>query len=359
VKEKLHPFHVTLLIYLVQSGVVIFSLPRLLAGVFGYNGWLSIIIFALISSFNIFLISLVFRMGKGNSIFDILEKSVSKILLYPLYMTLIIVWSIIGCLVGKHYVNVFQMIAFPTTHPMLFKLLIDILVFLLVIKGIYNISKAATMFFVLIFWMLLLLFMFINKLDWPRLTPFIFKEGGEKFWGSLEIYSAYLGYSVSLLLIPYVDKSKKFIKGVYAANGLTTFTYITVSFVCFSFYSLPQLKKMKFPLLDLLAYIELPFIERMENLLFGFFLFSIIITIVMYLWSAILILERIIPKANKNLLAFIILFTTFFVSWIPDVLSEVETWLRYFSYAEIIISFGLPLFLIITLLVRKGGLDNG
>jgi spore germination protein (amino acid permease) len=359
VKEKLHPFHVALMIYLIQSGVVIFSLPRLLAGVFGYNGWLSIIIFGLIATFNIFLISLVFRMGKGNSIFVILEKSVSKILLYPLYVTLVIVWSIIGCLVGKLYVNVFQMIAFPTTHPMIFKLLIDVLIYLLVIKGIYNISKAATMFFVLTFWMLLLLFIFTNKLDWPRLTPFIFKEGGEKFWGSLDIYSAYLGYSISLLLIPYVDKSKKFIKGVYVANGLTTFTYITISFVCFSFYSLPQLKNMKFPLLDLLAYIEFPFIERIENLFFGFFLFSIIITIVMYLWSAILTLERIIPKANKNLLAFIILFTTFFISWIPDVLSEVEKWLRYFSYAETIISFGLPLFLIIILLVRKDGLDNG
>ena len=73
--EKLSPFHITILVYMTQSGIIIFTLPRQLAEHFGTNGWLFLVPCFVISSLNIYLISLVYHMGKGRSIFLILEQS--------------------------------------------------------------------------------------------------------------------------------------------------------------------------------------------------------------------------------------------------------------------------------------------
>ena len=79
---------------------------------------------------NIYLIYWVYRLGKGQSIFEILEKSIPKFILVPFYLAFSMVWALIGCLVAKEYVLIFQMFAFPTTDPMVFKIAIDVLAFI-------------------------------------------------------------------------------------------------------------------------------------------------------------------------------------------------------------------------------------
>ncbi|RJX38131.1 spore gernimation protein [Paenibacillus pinisoli] len=355
-KEKLNPFHIALLIYMIQSGVVIFSFPRLMARSFGYNGWAAVLIFTAISSFVIFLISLVYRLGEGKSIFDILEQAIPKFMLYPIYVFLLSLWAILGCMVAKQYVIIFQMIAFPSTHPMFFKALIDVLSFILVIGGVYTISKASTTFFWMIAWMLFLLFFYFQDFEWARLTPFFFRGGTDMMWGSLDIYAAFLGFELALLLFPYVEKKGKFMKAVYIGNLITSLTYLTFTFICFGFYSFGQLTRMKYPLLELLSFIRLPFVERIENLLFSFFLFPALITIVMYIWAAVEVAKRMVPKANAKWHAAVLFVLSFAVSWIPDVIGEVEQWLQYLGYVEASVSLALPLLLIIVLWVKKGAM---
>ncbi|MFX3635317.1 MAG: GerAB/ArcD/ProY family transporter [Candidatus Pristimantibacillus sp.] len=357
-KEKLYPFHVAILIFMTQTGVVIFSLPRVVAEKYGYNGWIVLFLFAGISTFNIFLIALVYRLGKGRSIFEILEQSLSKFLLYPLYLILISVWAVLGCTVAKQYVIIFQMLVFPTTHPMLFKFFIDILIFLLVIKGIYTISKATTIFFWLIIWMMLIHLFFIKDFEFVRLTPFIFQGDTDMIMGGLDIYTAFIGYELALILIPFAKKNTKFMRAIYIGNLFTFATYLPLCIISFGFYSFGQLTRMKYPLLEMLSYMRLPFIERIEIFLFGFLLFSIVVTSVMYIWAAMETLRRIIPKAKTKWLAAIILCASFFVAWIPDILNEVEEWIRVVGYIETGIAFGLPIILITILLIQKGVKNN-
>lgn len=358
-QEKLHPFHVTLLFYLTQTGIVLFSLPRLLVDSFGYNGWVFLAVCTAVSTFNIFLISIVYRKGKGRSIFEIMEQSLSKILLYPLYSVLILLWSTLGCLVAKQYSTIFQMVAFPTSHPMIFKLMIDTLVFLLVIKGIYNISKAVTSFFWMIGWMNLLLLFFLGDFEWSRLTPF-FLQGGTNDWlGGLDIYTAFLGYEAALFLIPFAQKDGKFMRAVYIGNFTTAIGYLLFTIVCFGFYSIEQIAHMKYPLLDLLSYIRLPFIERIEYFLFGFFLLSVVVTFSIYIWMSLETARRMMPRTNIKWLTILLLLIAFAITWFPDVSDEIEAWLRYFGFAGTAAAFVLPLLIILILAFQKGARSNG
>ncbi|WP_379159549.1 GerAB/ArcD/ProY family transporter [Paenibacillus sp. sgz5001063] len=351
--EKLSPFHVAILVYMSQIGIVIFTLPRQLADYFGTNGWLVLLPGLMLTTFNIYLITLVHKLGGGRSIFEILERSIPKALLYPAYLGLASVWLIFGCMIGKKYVLLFQMIAFPTTSPMLFKLAVDILLFLLLIKGIYTISKAATLFFWMTFWMYFLLLWFIPSFSWVRFTPFILQGGHDQIKGAMEMYSAYLGYELSILLFPYMEKSKKSLVAIYVGNAYLSLIYISLALICFGFFSFGQLKKLLFPLIDLLAYIQFPFIERLENLLYGFFLFLVLITVVMYWWGAMEALRRMVPRLKIPVLGFLVIVISYSISFVPKTLDQVNVWITNLGFATTAIAFGLPIVLIALLILQK------
>lgn len=352
-KEKLYPFHVTILVFMIQSGVVVFTLPRLLALHMGYNGWAFLFIYFGIVALNIMIISQAYRLSNGKSIFHIMEQALPKVIVVPLYIFLLSLWTMIGCMAAKQYVNIYQVFVFPTTHPMLIKLLVDVLAFILILKGIYNISKAATTFFWLIIWTLLLLLFFIKDFNWVDLTPFFFHKASDPIMGGLQIYTAFLGYELVLLLFPFTDKNKRFMRAVHIGNLLTTISYLAICLICFGFYNLNQLKRMKFPVIDLLAYIEFPFVERIENLIFSLFVFTTIIGIVMYIWAAAETAKRVIPKANYNWITGTLIAIAYSISWIPDVLGEVEKWLKFLGFIEIGVAWGLPMLLVIILLLTK------
>lgn len=353
--EKLSPFHIAILVFMSQAGIVVFSLPSTLATHFGTNGWLFLLVCLVISTFNIYLIGLAYRLGKGQNVFQILESTISKVLLYPAYIGVSAIWIIFGCMIGKKYVLLFQMIAFPTTNPMVLKIGVDLLAYLLLIKGIYNISKAATIFFWMIIWMFPLLLLFIPEFQSVRLTPFIFKGGHDMLKGGFDIYTAFLGYELSILFFPYMEQRKKSIWGMYAGNAFLTLNYVCLSFTCFGFFSLLQLKNLLYPLIDLLAFIRFPFIERLENLLYGFFLFMILLTLVMYLWAAQEALVRITRKARSKGYVAIILLITYCTAYIPKTTDQVNVWITNLSYVVTFIGFALPIVVIIVLLFQRKG----
>ncbi|MCK9860956.1 GerAB/ArcD/ProY family transporter [Paenibacillus sp. ATY16] len=354
-KEKLSPFHTTILVHMIQTGVMALILPQLLAETFGTNGWITVLGFGLIATINILLIAAVYKLGKGRSIFQILEHSIPKFMLVPVYLALAVVWIMLGCMAGKEYILIFQMYAFPTTDPMEFKFIMDLLVFWLLTKGLYNITKASTVFFGLFVWMFFLLFFFYTDFSWSRLTPFLFKGGHFTYLESLDIYSSLLGYEVVLLMFAYTNRKTKFVKSVLIGNGMTTLTYSYLSIVTFGVYSLEQLKNKAFPVLEMLAYIRFPFMERMENLLYGFVLFTVLFSILMYEWCALEMLKQIFPRLKANFLAFIVMLTCFLVAYIPDTLNEVGDWLSTLSMIECGIAFGLPILLLIVLMFQNTG----
>jgi spore germination protein (amino acid permease) len=353
VNEKLNGFHIFILIHMIQVGVGIFALPRIAAEYFGYNGWLMLVVVAVVVAFNIYLIGTIWKMGNGADIFTIFESFLPKWIVYPLYVIVGLTWSLTASLVAKEYVLIFQVTAFPTANPRSFLLVISLLAYLLLIKGIYTIVKASTVFFFLILWMMPLEVPFFNDLQLSRYTYYIFQEGKEHWKGAFNLYGSYLGYELCMFLFPYVQQKTRFFTGVQLANGLSFLVYVSVCLVCFGFYSLQQLKLIMFPFIDLLAYIKFPFIERAENILFTFLVFRVLITIVMYHWAASTCIQRMFMKRKFSRITLILMTITFFISFIPSVLDEVGKWLFICTYFTIAYSFVLPICLIGILSIQR------
>lgn len=352
--EKLHHYHLVPLMYMVKMWVIFFALPRLVAESFGTNGWISLFFFSLIAACNLYFISLVYRLGRGKSIFQILEESLPKGILYPFYGFFAMIWGMLACLEGKEFALTIQLMSFPNTSPSIFILILLFLSFLLINKGIYNMVKAITIFFVLSAWMFfLLVIFFLPEFKWVHLTPFIFEGETHMISRGADIYTVFLGYELFLLLFSYVDTKAKFFTAAYVGHFYTTFVYVVSCLICFEFYSLDELHRMVFPILDLLSYIRLPFIERIETLMFNLFLFKAVSAMVFYYWASQEALRHILPRMHSTWLTAFIIGSTSLISYQWDILREVELWRKWFSYTEIGISFVLPLLLLVILLIQR------
>ncbi|MCY9696829.1 GerAB/ArcD/ProY family transporter [Paenibacillus alginolyticus] len=138
-------------------------------------------------------------------------------------------------------------------------------------------------------------------------------------------------------------------------NLITTFSYTLTVLVAFGFFSLHQLQHLKYPVLNLLSYVELPFVQRIDDLVFNITLFRVLITSVLYSWAAIVTIKWLLPTSNKQWIPYVILaifpLASFFV--IPSALEKTEHWLSLFGFAEVGVAFLLPIFLLVILLINK------
>lgn len=351
-REKLHHYHLFPTMYLAQSGVTLLNLPHITAENFGTNGWISLLFCAIVVASNLYLIGLVYRHGQGQSIFDLLGP-VPKLVMYPIYMFLIALWSLFACLVGKEFVFLVKMISFPATPSYVFHAIFIMLNFLFINKGIYNMVKIITLFFIMTLWIVCLFPFYIEEFTWVRMTPFIFQGDTDMLSGSVKVYAAYLGYEVFILLLPYIGAKTKWMLAAQLGNLYTTFVYVLLCIVSFGFYSFDQLRMKVYPVLDILSYIQLPFVERVENLTFNFFLLKVIVTTALYYWAAHETAVHILPRIPKPVLAFCIVALPYLLSIPINVLRDVEKWFRLLVKIEIGVSFILPLFVLLVLFIRR------
>lgn len=361
-KEKLNVFHITLLIYMTEMNITLFSLPRLVAENIGTNGWIGYLLLAVVATFNIFLYQIVYKLGNGASAFQILEGALPKIIIFPIYWILSSFWIFVGSIVGKNFFLIFQMMSFQTTNPMFIFLLFCLLVFCLLIKDIYSISKANTIFFFMTVWIILLSFYHFRDWNHMRFTTFLFQDATQAHnvhnW--LEVYTTFVGYELCLFLFPYVNKQSKLFRGVYLGHWFITLAQLVVLFVSFGFFSFGQIQSLMYPVIDLLDFIEMAFINRIENLVFVIFMFGNLIVTVMFCFAALSSLKRTLPNVRANRIEFIIVVLVFCIGFFSKYLSQSELLLRKVLFVEISLAFLMPLVLIGVLqyLKWKGKVPN-
>ncbi|MDX8365736.1 GerAB/ArcD/ProY family transporter [Cytobacillus sp. IB215665] len=347
-QEKLHPYQVTIVVYMIQIGITIITLPRISAETFGTNGWIGVIIVSLLVVVNILAIGLVFFYSNGKSIFKILDEGLPQFLLRPFYLFLALLWSTLGVLIAKDFELQLNLFFYPTRTAYIYVLMSLFFTYWLVRRGIYHIAKASVVFFAVILMTLLLGFL-LPEFRFTRLTPFVFKGDKELFKGGIQVVSAFLGYELTLLFIPYMLKPKTAVKSVLLGHAIVTFVYVSTCFVAFGLFSYRQLLNDKFPILTMLEYLEFPFIERVEGFVFHFFILEVIITVIFFYWGADQVLRQAIPKISprKSILSLIIV--SFCISLFVNGSLEVDKWLLGLGFAEAIIAVLLPTLLLLTL----------
>jgi spore germination protein (amino acid permease) len=342
-KEKLSPIQVSILVYMIQSGVILFSLPRLTGEAFGTNGWISIIIVSAIVNINLVLIWYVFKVSAGRSMFELMSH-IPKWIRLILCIFLSGIWFGLGTLVMVKYILLLKMLFYQNVSTLLLMGMGLILTFQLVRKGIYHIAKATFVLFYFTVWTIFLLLFHLQDFSFIRLTPFIFQGEKDLLRGGIGIYTALLGYELVILFLHNVEKKR--LKAILVGNTITSIIYLGVCFVSYGFFSFDMLLEDMYPVVTLLEYISFPVLERVENLIFSLFGLKVLITTVMYLWASNEVVAQQFQRIKPKYILLIILSLSFFISVFPKIMRQVDQWLEYLAWVEIGVAFLLPLLLL-------------
>ncbi len=350
--EKIHYTQLAVIIYMIQSGIILFALPRLVAEAFGTNGWLGIFGLSAIVLVNIYLIILVYKKGDGRSIFSILAQNLPKLLLYPLYLYLIISLGVIGILVAKNYTLLIQLTMFADVNPNMLLFYFTIVAVFFVSKGIYNMGKITIVFFFFTIWTVFLLFIVVPEFSFTRLTPFLFQDALDPLKSGMEAYTAFLGFELVLFMIPYIQKDGSFGKAIIVGHMFTTIIYVAVCLIGMGFFSLEQVRNILYPTQVILKHMETPLIERIENLVFGVFLLKIMVTVVFYHWAALEVTKQLFPKTKELKLTVGLFLGTFLLALIPTIQREVNELFSLVVTPYALFVFVFPMFLLVLLWVE-------
>ncbi|MFB4165258.1 GerAB/ArcD/ProY family transporter [Alteribacillus sp. JSM 102045] len=353
--EKLHPIHLIFLTYMLQSSVVLFSLPRAISEVYGTNGWIILFLYSGVAMFNIFLFQIVYRKGDGKPVFEIINRAVPAFFKYPLYAALAVIWALVAVIVAKQYIFVIQIISFPTTPSYYLLSMFLLLPFLLLLHPVYKIVRVSSVFFILAGITILLTVFVWHEFSLERLTPFLFREADtpQDWMGMIDIYSGFLGYEVCLLLIPYITKHSHLFKSFYIGNGFTTFVYIYTVVLCFGFYSFEQLKHVLYPTLHFFSYIEFPFLIRVENLVYSLFLVKALVTITFFYWMSSEAAQQIVKIKKLSFLHLSIICLSVLITFPFNTRQEMEQAISWVGKAEMAAAFLLPLLLLLLLRLKR------
>ncbi|PGL70704.1 GerAB/ArcD/ProY family transporter [Bacillus sp. AFS055030] len=349
-KERLHPLQLSILIYMMQNGLVLYSLPRVMAEYFGTNGWISIFFIFILVNFNIFMIVMIYKLGKGRSVFEIIEATVPKWIMFPIYLFIIGVWVGIASMVMRLYINIFKMMFFPALPVSIFIILFTLLSFQLLRGGIYKFTKAIALLFCFVIPMIFLIFYLFPEFNFSRFTTFFFKGQTDFLKGSLQVYSAFLGIEVSILFFPMVEK--KWTKALFIGNFMSMLIYVIILFVSFGFFSFDQILNDIYPVMTLFEYTEVSFLSRAENLCFSVFAFKILSTVVIYYWGSQQFLGNMFKKLKPTIWILVILASGFILALLPDSVIDVEQWLNWLSYCGIGIAWLLPIIVLFILFIE-------
>lgn len=354
-KEKLNVIHIMLLIYMAEKNVTFFSLPRKVAENIGTNGWLVFILLSGLAIANIGLFWLVYRLGGGASVFDILESALPKYFLYPIYAALAFFWIIAASFIGKSFFFGYEMMVFPTTNPNYLFLIFCFMLYLLLIKPVYNVGKANTVFFLMTFWTVLLNLFHLREWEAVRLTTYFLQDTPQQhsFLGYWEIYTSFVGFEFCLFLFPHVNKQSKLFRGVILGHCMISLSLLSLVLISFGFFSFKQLLSYAYPVVNLLDHIEFTFFNRIENMVLALFMLASLMVTYMFCFAALTTLKQAVPNIKRGRIEFVIVMAVFVIGLYPKSITQVDALRGTVLYVESGLGVVIPISLIAVLLLQK------
>nr|WP_304216245.1 endospore germination permease [Fredinandcohnia onubensis] len=262
-----------LLIHGVQIGVGVLTLPRDLAEKAGTDGWIGIIIGWFIATITSLVIIQIMKKHPNGTILDLLThyfgKWVGKVagVILALYFGLLALYSFIT------EAMFIQAWVLPRISIFLLMILLSIPTYLLVRNNIQIIARYSVVIFYMTIWIIVLYSYSIKDGQILNLLP-ILKEGWHPVLKTVNItIVTYVGFDIAFYIYPFLQKKEKASIGVVIANTITMIAYLIITVVAFVIFSPDEITKFNEPTITVLKVIEFTFIERLEIVVFAFYIF--------------------------------------------------------------------------------------
>ncbi|OPH47409.1 hypothetical protein BC351_39965 [Paenibacillus ferrarius] len=334
------------IIFETQVGIGVLSLPRDLVKTAGSDGWISILLGWILSMLFSLVVIKIMEKNAGYTFLELLSKYFGKWVGKSLSILWILYTAYAASVVMFSTIHIIKIWIVPDMRDFILMILFIIPIYMITKQGIRVIGLFAEFVFLISVWMPFLLLLTLKSTHWLYLLP-IAKDGLFPILSTAKsTILSFLGFELAFILYPFLKDKKSASKGIVIANSLSMIIFLMVTVITLVKFSPEEIKDYVYPTLNLLKLIRLPFLERLEITFLAFYLFTLFMTIIPYLYTAVLGASQLVGKQDhRNVLRILIclwiLLSFFFLPSSSQVTQMGKSW----GMLGIYCAYGFPIFL--------------
>ncbi|OAS16328.1 GerAB/ArcD/ProY family transporter [Paenibacillus oryzisoli] len=299
-------FFIFFLIYGSLVGVGVLSFQHFIFETAGNDTWISVLVTGI--SLHA-IIWMIFKMlgNPARDVIDLHRILLGKYVGNAVSLVMVGYYFIMALTLFRSYIEILQVWMFPTLRTWILALILLFIVYYIVSGGFRVL--AGYCFFGVIFSSLLPLLMYFNIKygHINNLLP-IFKHSSKELFTSIKYQGImFMGFETLLIYFPFLKFPDKSLKWAQTAVGMSTLKYAVLTIVTLMYYSQGLLLHTYWPTLVMIKVIEFSLVARVEFIFISVWLFIIIPTLCLSIWSCTRIMKRVTTLKPTYSLIFILI----------------------------------------------------
>ncbi|MGP4040621.1 GerAB/ArcD/ProY family transporter [Gracilibacillus sp. D59] len=303
ITQMVSPFLLLYIIHATQIGEGILSFERQIAGIAGYDAWISIILTGLLTTIVIVIIWKIIG-DQQTDIIGIHQYVFGNILGKVCSFVFGIYLLIISILVLISYIEIIQIWFFPDMSIYFFLFILFVLLLYVCLGGFRTVTGFA--FFSIFVTAFLAIFKYKAFVDghFNNLLP-VFNTPIKDIILAIEPMAfCFLGIELILIYAPFIHRFHSGLKWAISGNIVTTLVYFISAVAIFMYYNEQQLQFISWPTVQLWKVINYPFIERFEYVGVSLHLIAIVASSCLYFWASIQCFHRLTNISFRKIAIF-------------------------------------------------------
>ncbi|WP_096271703.1 GerAB/ArcD/ProY family transporter [Paucisalibacillus globulus] len=342
--------------------VDILSLPKEISNdMNGSDGWIVLLVAGGFSLLIIWMMARLAASFPGQSFLSYASTILSK----PVAIVLTLIFGVLFIGVAAYYIRVLG----QTSQQYLFEqtpVEVVSLSFLLVIVYAVCGSRAALFRLNMLFFPIInivLLFVLVINIKWVDVTNLlpVFQTDLKSYVKGLQTsVMAYMGFSIVLFYIAFVDKPKKAPKLAMLGMLIPIVLFILVYLFCLMIFGHAATSNLLFPTIDLAKRIEVPggILERVEAFFFIVWTMGVFNGTTLAFDAAILALNSVLKRMKKVKLVIILSPIIYYIALLPRNISQINMFQDFIHMFLVSFAFSITIILVFAAKIRGVGRND-
>ncbi|RXI99899.1 spore gernimation protein [Anaerobacillus alkaliphilus] len=331
-------------------GVGILTLPRVLANVVGTpDGWISLIIGAVLNMIIVFLIVHLHRQFSGKTFIGFFgDKHFGKWIGKLFSIIFLLYFLALTAYEARILLVVVKIYLLDRTPSEVVAILILLTTTFAVTKGVQGIIHLNLMFFPIVMFIIFLIIIFnIPQANVDEILPILSEGLTPIFMGVSETALAFLGIEILFFFLAYVKSQDLKATTLNMGIGFIGFLYVSITLLCFTVLGFNSTETITFPFVALAKEVEIieGVVERIEPFMIAVWIMSIFNTMaIIHFLASKIVKDEMLKKVRLSSIAIYLSGIIFILIFIPNSVQETFLFGDYISY----LGFGLTCLSLVT-----------
>ena len=310
-------------------GVGVLSLPNQLANAMDKDGWIAILLTALLIFPIVLVMIQIFEDNPNKDIFQIGNETFGKPLFTLCLVIYLAYYIAISAYIARTLGELIKAFLLFQTPIRLISFIFILTVAYAAISEIDVIARLAYILYPLtIGFAIILILVALPGSDFTNILPMFQSDLRQLPNGIRNTIFSYAGFDILLFALPYAENKsrKRLVKASIYSIGIVTVIYIALFMLTLTQLSVAQIKADPYPLLLITKLVDLPgyFLQNLDGVIMTIWIMVIFSTMLPMYYSSGKILSKIFNTKSHSIFILILLPIIFLVAFIPDTIVELD-----------------------------------